>query len=143
MKYKSGDILKSDCEALVNTVNCFGVMGKGLALQFKKAFPEMFLAYKRDCDFKKVKIGKMHVWKGEKKWIINFPTKYHWRYPSKMEWISEGLIDLVKVLRDNKIKSVAMPPLGCGFGGLHFYLVKKEIEKIDWSGITTEVYLPE
>src|SRR4051812_45091695 len=103
IEYVKGDIIASDCEALVNTVNCVGKMGKGLALSFKRQFPEMFKAYKRACDENSVRTGRMHIWKGEKT-VINFPTKQHWRNPSRMEWIVQGLQDLVEVVKIQGIK---------------------------------------
>lgn len=132
IEYTKGDILESDCEALINTVNCHGRMGKGLALLFKKKFPKMFLAYKKACDRGQVKVGNMHVWKNPTpppSYIINFPTKDHWRNPSKMEWIVAGLQDLIAVIESTGISSVAVPPLGCGLGGLQWYLVRQEIKK--------------
>jgi len=129
---KGGDILASDCEGIINTVNTKGVMGKGLALLYRQKYPEMYKVYRKACLENKVKTGFMHLWKvsNEDKWIINFPTKDHWRYNSKMEWIIQGLQDLVKVVKEKEIKSLAIPPLGCGLGGLHWYLVKKEILKV-------------
>lgn len=145
IEYIKGNILDSNCEALVNTVNCYGKMGKGIALLFKHKFPKMFLDYKRACDENKVKIGKMHVWKDSERLVINFPTKDHWRYPSKMEWIVLGLQDLVKTVQLHNIKSIAIPALGCGNGGLLWYMVKSEIKLIHdehWNGINVTVYEP-
>lgn len=144
---KGGDILQSDCQAIINTVNTKGVMGKGLALLYRKKYPDMFTAYRRACLDNKVKTGSMHLWKvsNEDKWIINFPTKDHWRNPSQMEWIITGLQDLVKVVKDKGFTSVAIPGLGCGLGGLPFYLVKQEIMKIHdehWQNLQIEFYIP-
>ena len=120
--YTRGDILATDAEALVNTVNCVGVMGRGIALQFKKAFPANFTAYARACKQGDVAIGKMLVHEtgrlGNPRFIINFPTKRHWRGTSRLEWIREGLDDLIAVVAERGIASLAMPPLGCGLGGL-------------------------
>ena len=117
-----GDILKSDAEALINTVNCVGVMGRGIALQFKKKFPENFAVYKRACDANEVTLGQVLVFDMGKmfnpRYIINFPTKNHWRANSRIEDIAAGLKALVTVVTDRKIKSIAIPPLGCGLGGL-------------------------
>lgn len=117
-----GDILKADVDALVNTVNCVGVMGKGIALQFKKAYPDNFKAYQHACNTHQVITGKMFVYPTGQlfgvKYIINFPTKQHWKSPSKVEYIQAGLQDLINVIRANDIKSIAIPPLGCGNGGL-------------------------
>lgn len=119
-----GDILKADAEALVNTVNCVGVMGRGIALQFKKAYPENFKAYKAACDAKEVRPGKMVVFDLARiynpRFIINFPTKRHWRGNSRIEDIKAGLTDLIRVVQQEHISSIAIPPLGCGLGGLNW-----------------------
>ncbi|MDR2762091.1 MAG: macro domain-containing protein [Planctomycetaceae bacterium] len=132
IEYKKGNLLEIEADALVNTVNTVGAMGKGIALQFKKAFPEMAKAYESACNQKSVCIGKMHVWKNSlicPRFIINFPTKEHWRGDSKIEFISEGLKDLIRVVRENNIRSIAIPPLGCGLGGLLWEDVQREIHK--------------
>jgi O-acetyl-ADP-ribose deacetylase (regulator of RNase III) len=115
-----GNLLAADVDALVNTVNSEGVMGKGLALQFKKAFPDNFAAYERACKAGEVAPGRMHVVQrlASPRFIINFPTKKHWRHPSKLEYIRDGLRDLVAQVRALGIASIAIPPLGCGNGGL-------------------------
>lgn len=128
-----GNLLEADVEALVNTVNTVGVMGKGIALQFKKAFPENFKAYKKACDTDELQPGKMlvvetHELPGVAKYIINFPTKRHWRGKSKMEDIESGLTALVDEVRNYQIKSIAVPPLGCGNGGLRWSEVLPRIE---------------
>lgn len=134
IEYKIGDILQEDsAEALVNTVNCVGVMGRGIALQFKKAFPENFRAYKAACDQKRVRPGKMFVFERNQlanpKYIINFPTKRHWRGKSKIEDIESGLEALVNEVQVRGIKSLAIPPLGSGLGGLDWSeQVKPRIE---------------
>ena len=116
IEYATGDLLSASVDALVNPVNTVGVMGKGLALAFKKRFPENFAAY-RAAD---VVIGKMFVFERPiaPRWIINFPTKRHWRDASRLEDIQAGLVDLVDQLRQREISSVAVPALGCGLGGL-------------------------
>lgn len=121
-----GNLLTADVDALVNTVNLQGVMGKGLALQFKKAFPEAFRSYERACKACEVQIGKMHVVKrlASPRFIINFPTKRHWRQPSKLSYIRDGLVDLVEQVRRLGIRSIAIPPLGCGNGGLDWQDVR-------------------
>jgi O-acetyl-ADP-ribose deacetylase (regulator of RNase III) len=128
-----GNILKSDAEALVNTVNCVGYMGKGIALQFKQAFPENFKAYSRACNVDKVNPGQMFVFQTgsmfNPKYIINFPTKRHWRGKSRIEDIEKGLIALVNDVKKLNIKSIAVPPLGCGLGGLNWDVVQPMIEK--------------
>lgn len=131
IEFTQGNLLDSDAEALVNTVNTVGVMGKGVALMFKEAFPENFGEYEAACHAKKVQLGKMFVTHRQSllgpKWIINFPTKGHWRYPSKMEWVERGLDDLKEVILDKGIRSVALPPLGSGNGGLEWTDVRKVI----------------
>jgi len=127
-----GDILKCEVEALVNTVNCVGVMGRGLALQFKNAYPENFRAYKAACDQKEVQPGRMFVYETGQpvpRFIINFPTKRHWRDKSRIEDIEAGLVDLVRVIREKDIRSIAIPPLGCGLGGLNWREVRPCIEQ--------------
>lgn len=129
---KSGDLLQSDAQALVNTVNCVGVMGKGVALAFKQKFPHNFSEYKKACDRKEVVIGRMFVQphpREPNRWIINFPTKQHWKDPSQYEWIQLGLLDLMEVLWEKRITSIAMPYLGCGNGGLNWAIVIPMIEK--------------
>ena len=132
IEYCRGNLLEADAEALVNPVNTQGVMGKGLALAFKNAFRENFRAYGQACQGGEVRTGQMFITEQQTllgpRWIINFPTKQHWRDSSKLEWIDQGLVDLRKVLADNEISSVAIPPLGCGLGGLDWQLVKPRIE---------------
>lgn len=128
IRYVSGNLLDSDAEALVNTVNEIGVMGKGVALMFRDAFPENTRRYTTACKSNQVNVGKMFVVQDKNRFIINFPTKKHWRNPSKIEWIRDGLQDLVSVILEKQIKSIAIPKLGCGAGGLEWVDVKKEIE---------------
>ncbi len=127
-----GNILEADAEALVNTVNCVGVMGKGIALQFKKAFPENFKAYAAACRRDEVKPGRMFVFETGQlmnpRFIINFPTKRHWRGKSRYEDIASGLSALVREVRERRIRSIAIPPLGSGLGGLKWEKVKPMIE---------------
>jgi O-acetyl-ADP-ribose deacetylase (regulator of RNase III) len=123
-----GDILKADTEALVNTVNCVGIMGRGIALQFKKAFPANFKAYELACKADQVQPGKMFVHDLNRlynpRFIINFPTKRHWKSNSRLEDIQTGLTDLIAVVQQQQIRSIAIPPLGCGLGGLNWEDVK-------------------
>ena len=133
IEYKNGDILREDVEAIVNTVNCVGIMGRGLALQFKNKFPQNFKEYQLACTNKEVQLGKMFVHQTGQlinpKYIINFPTKGHWKQNSKIEDISNGLDDLITIIEKYSIKSIAIPPLGSGLGGLDWKMVKKLIEK--------------
>lgn len=147
IKYLTGDILDSTAQALVNTVNTFGVMGKGIALQFKNQFPNNYKLYKEACDNKALKVGDLLVTEEEsllsgKKIIINFPTKTHWRYPSEYEYIKKGLDALVNVLQEKNIKSIAIPPLGSGNGGLDWTRVRAMIED-KLQGLDCEIYLYE
>lgn len=132
IKLQKGDILQSDAQALVNAVNCVGIMGKGLALQFKKAFPENFEFYAQACERGKVHLGSMLVYDLNRttgpRYIINFPTKQHWRNQSRLEDIEAGLKDLVKTVCELHIQSIAIPPLGCGLGGLKWSDVRPRIE---------------
>ncbi|MCP4689191.1 MAG: macro domain-containing protein [Desulfobacterales bacterium] len=133
IEYAKGNMLTADAEALVNTVNCVGVMGKGIALQFKKAFPDNFKAYEKACRSKEVQPGRMFIYKTNSlinpRFIINFPTKRHWRGKSRYEDIEAGLNVLPRDVKRLGIKSIAIPPLGCGLGGLDWQKVGKLIEK--------------
>jgi len=133
IKYKSGNILAEEVEALVNTVNCVGVMGRGIALQFKNAFPENFEAYAAACKREDVRPGEMFVFRTglltNPRFIINFPTKRHWRGKSRIEDIDAGLEGLVQTIRDLDIRSIAIPPLGSGLGGLNWAEVRPRIEE--------------
>ena len=131
--YRSGDVITQDAEALVNSVNCVGIMGRGIALQFKKAFPENFEAYKAACRRSDVQPGRMFVFETNRmtnpRYIINFPTKRHWRGKSRLKDIEDGLLSLVEVIRTRGIRSVAIPPLGSGLGGLSWSDVRERIER--------------
>ncbi|MGL5832426.1 MAG: type II toxin-antitoxin system antitoxin DNA ADP-ribosyl glycohydrolase DarG [Waterburya sp.] len=130
IEFKQGNLLEENIEALVNTVNCVGVMGKGIALQFKQAFPENFKQYKKACDAKEVKPGEMFTTSTGKlfpKYIINFPTKNHWKGKSKIKDIESGLKALVEEVKQLDVKAIAIPPLGCGNGGLDWGKVKPMI----------------
>lgn len=133
IEYRTGDILRADAEALVNTVNCVGVMGRGIALQFKKAFPENFNTYKAACKRNEVQPGQMFIvetgFMDNPKYIINFPTKRHWKGKSKIEDIAAGLEALVQDIRKLGIQSIAIPPLGSGLGGLNWPNVRQMIEE--------------
>lgn len=146
--FTQGNLLEADADALVNTVNTVGIMGKGIALMFKERFPENFLAYEAACKAKAFHVGEMLVTRQARldgpKWIINFPTKQHWRNPSKMEWIEEGLRDLARVIIENGITSVALPPLGSGNGGLKWEQVKGKVVTAlsGLDGVNIVVYEP-
>jgi len=133
IKYKTGNILEEEAEALVNTVNCVGFMGRGIALLFKKAWPENFKAYAAACRRQEVQPGRMLVFETGRltnpRYIINFPTKRHWRGKSRIEDIEAGLGALVAEIRQRGIRSVALPPLGAGLGGLNWAEVRSRIER--------------
>jgi O-acetyl-ADP-ribose deacetylase (regulator of RNase III) len=128
-----GNLLEADAQALVNTVNTVGVMGKGIALQFRQAFPENYKAYQKACQHGELQVGKMHIFATGKltnpRYIINFPTKKHWRGKSKIEDVKKGLDALIEVVKKYEISSIAIPPLGCGNGGLDWNEVRPLIEK--------------
>lgn len=130
--YKTGDLFAEDCEAIVNTVNCVGVMGRGIALQFKKTYPENFKAYAAACKRSEVEPGRMFVFETGRltnpRYIINFPTKRHWRGKSRMGDIESGLAALADEIRARGIRSIAVPPLGAGLGGLDWNEVRERIE---------------
>ena len=121
-------MLEATTEALVNTVNCVGVMGKGIALQFKQAFPDNFVQYEKACRTKEVRPGKVSVFYTgnlfNQKYVINFPTKRHWKEKSRIADIKSGLEDIVRQIQALGIRSISIPPLGCGNGGL------------DWGGLS-------
>ena len=144
ISFTTGNLLDADVEALVNTVNTVGVMGKGIALMFKESFPDNYKSYVRACKQKKLHVGKVFVterpdWVGGPRWIVNFPTKMHWRNPSKLEWIEEGLRDLKRFVVENGVHSIALPPLGAGNGGLDWRdvreLVGRELSELHNVGV--------
>jgi O-acetyl-ADP-ribose deacetylase (regulator of RNase III) len=132
LRYSKGNLLEAPADALVNTVNEVGVMGKGIALMFKEGYPEASAEYEREAKAGRVKVGSVLAVANPRlvgpRWIIHFPTKRHWRNPSKLEWVQKGLRDLVRLIREKRIESIALPPLGCGNGGLDWGLVRREIE---------------
>ncbi|MCF6391028.1 macro domain-containing protein [Mycobacterium sp. MBM] len=140
-----GDLLDAETDAVVNTVNCVGVMGKGIALQFKRRYPSVFKTYAMACKAGDVRTGKMFpVQTGEivgPNWVINFPTKQHWRAPSRLEWIKAGLVDLRRVVSELGIKSIAIPPLGAGNGGLDWSEVEPLIRSAFADDPDVEVHL--
>ncbi len=146
--FTQGNLLKANVEAVVNTVNTVGVMGKGIALMFKEQFPRNFEEYAHACEDGEVRIGKMFVTQNKElfgpRWIINFPTKTHWRVKTKIEWVEEGLEDLVRVIREKDIRLIAIPPLGCGNGGLEWRYVRPLIVTAleELQGVDAVVYEP-
>ena len=149
MHYKTNEnILESNAQVLVNPVNCVGVMGKGLALQFKNKFPDYFKDYKYRCSKgggSKVKLGRVNPYfldKDSNKWLVSFPTKYHWRDKSEISSIQSGLIGLRNFCVNFKVMSVAIPKLGCGLGGLDWNDVKPLIEEV-FDDVKFEVYIYE
>jgi O-acetyl-ADP-ribose deacetylase (regulator of RNase III) len=148
IKYATGNLLNCPVEAIVNTVNCVGVMGAGLAYQFKKKYPKNYAHYLNECKKDNVIPGQVLVHTLEPyesdiaahKFVLNFPTKLHWKQDSMLEYVIAGLNDLVKVIKDNSIKSIAIPPLGCGLGGLNWYDVHSLIvEKL--KDVDCEIYI--
>jgi len=146
--YTSGNLLEAEVDALVNTVNTVGVMGKGIALMFKERFPANTEAYSRACKAGEVQTGRMFVTEtGElmgPRWIVNFPTKQHWRAKSRMQWITEGLADLRRFIEQHAVHSIAIPPLGAGNGGLDWAEVKPQIQQAlgDLEGVDIIVFEP-
>ena len=132
MRFTQGNLLDAPVDAVVNTVNTVGVMGKGIALMFKERYPENYKAYAAACKAGEVAVGRMFVTPGVElngpRWIINFPTKQDWRRPSRLEWVVSGLEDLKEVIREKSIRSIAIPPLGCGNGGLDWRVVRPVVE---------------
>ena len=129
IKHIDGNIFNSKCQTLVNTVNCVGVMGKGLAKEYKNLYPDMFKSYQKYCETKDLDIGKLQLFKSNNKWILNFPTKKDWRKPSKLEYIEKGLEKFILHYNRLNISSIAFPMLGCGNGGLNWEDVKPVMEK--------------
>lgn len=125
IQYITGDILSAAEQAIVNPVNCEGVAGAGLAKDFKISYPDNFSKYKLDCSSKYLRPGKLSIfeyadWLNDTRYIINFPTKDKWKDPSKLSYISNGLEELISVVMNKQIRSIGIPKLGCGLGGLHW-----------------------
>lgn len=146
--YTNGNLLEANVDALVNTVNTVGVMGKGIALMFKERFPKNMVEYAKACKAQQVVTGQMFVTQTDElmgpKWIVNFPTKQHWRSKSKMEWVVDGLADLKRFIIENNVESIALPPLGAGNGGLSWADVKPQIETAlaDLESVDIYIYEP-
>lgn len=148
IEYKKGDILTEDVEALVNTVNCVGIMGRGVALQFKNAFPENFKSYAAACKRNEIQPGRMFIFETGRltnpRYIINFPTKRHWRGKSRIDDIATGLAALAETIRSRNIRSIAIPPLGSGLGGLDWSEVRPRIERVlrEFSDLKVVIFEP-
>lgn len=148
IRFTQGNLLDAKVEAVVNTVNTVGVMGKGIALMFKERFEENFEAYVKACRVGEVRVGHMFVTAGVElsgpRWIINFPTKMNWRHPTKIEWVRDGLVDLKATILGRGIRSIALPPLGCGNGGLDWADVRPMIVEAlgDLADVEVVVYEP-
>ena len=143
IKQINGNIFNSKCQTIVNTINCVGVMGKGIALVYKLRYPEMFLEYKEHCQKKLLKPGVLWLYTKQENapWILNFPTKKHWKYPSKIEWIESGLKKFVETYKQKEITSIAFPLLGTHNGGLDTSEVKELMHKyLKNCNITIEIY---
>ena len=148
IEFKQGDLFQDNAQALVNPVNCVGVMGKGIALQFKQKFPDNFKEYNRACRQSRVRPGRMFVFNTYRpqahRYIINFPTKRHWREPSRIPDIEAGTADLAREIRDRKIKSIAIPALGSGLGCLDWKSVQAILESglQDLENVRITIYKP-
>ena len=129
LQFIHSSILDSQAQTVVNTVNTVGVMGKGLAHAFREKYPQMFSAYKSLCDKKQFNVGQLWLWRGSNQWVLNFPTKKHWRNPSRIEYIEEGLEKFAANYESRGIREISFPRLGCGNGGLQWELVKPVMEK--------------
>lgn len=143
IKTASGNIFESDAQCIVNPVNCVGVMGKGLALQFKRRYPAMFINYQGKCSRHLVRIGQPYLFQCKDKIIMNFPTKLHWRDPSEISYIEQGLRYVHDHYKRWGIRSIAFPRIGCGCGGLDWNtdirpLMYKYLEELD--GLTVYLY---
>lgn len=136
-------MFKSSAQTLINTINCVGAMGKGIALEFKKRYPAMYDRYRQLCKDGLIQTGKLWLYKADDgKWILNFPTKQHWRNSSKVEYIEQGLDKFVKTYKEKGIISIAFPMLGCSNGGLDkneiLPIMQKYLEQCD--GLEVEIY---
>ena len=142
IKFIKGNIFNSKCQTLVNTVNCQGVMGKGIALEFSYRFPDMVKKYKKLCEENKITIGRLWVYKAKDIWVLNFPTKNDWKQPSKLEYLDKGLKNFVTNYKKEGIKSIAFPQLGSGNGELAWQEVSKLMESyLSGLGIPIEFYI--
>lgn len=138
------NIFDSQCQTIVNTINCVGVMGKGIALEMKKRYPEMFDKYKDYCDKGLIDVGKLWLYKhSDEKWILNFPTKKHWKNKSEYEYIESGMIKFLETYKERGIKTIAFPMLGCSNGGLDKDIVIQIMTKylIQCTDLIVEIYV--
>ena len=143
MRIIKGNIFNSKAQTIVNTVNCFGIMGKGIALVYKLRYPKMFDLYKCHCKSKDIRIGKLWLYKGQENapWVLNFPTKYHWKYPSKIEYLQKGLAEFYSTYKAQGITSIAFPLLGTLNGGLDKNVVLDLMEEyLGKCDIDIEIY---
>ena len=143
IKHIPGNIFNSECQTIVNTVNCVGVMGKGIAQVYKLRYPIMFLEYKEHCKNKLIKPGALWLFSKQSNapWILNFPTKFHWKHPSKIEWIEDGLKKFIETYEQKKITSIAFPLLGTHNGGLDTVEVRELMKKyLSKCSIDIEIY---
>ena len=135
MKIVEGNIFTTECQTIVNTVNCFGIMGAGIALECRYRYPEMFERYKEMCEKKLLDIGKLYLYHSTNKWILNFPTKNHWKYPTKPIYLEKGLLKFKETYQQKKIKSIAFPLLGAQNGGLSkdesLELLQKHLKEVE------------
>ena len=129
IKKIKGNIFNTTCQTMVNTVNCVGVMGKGIAFECKLRFPDMFKKYKEFCDKKLIKPGSLQLWSNSKPWVLNFPTKIHWKDPSRIDYLEKGLEKFSNEYSKKNITSIAFPLLGASLGGLPEELVYKTMIK--------------
>ncbi|OAV44069.1 macro domain-containing protein [Lewinella sp. 4G2] len=141
IRYIEGNLFNSDCQTIVNTVNCVGAMGKGIALVFRLRFPKMYERYRVKCQLNEINIGKLWLYRDDAKWVLNFPTKNHWRYDSKISFLEEGLQEFLNTYHQNGITSVAFPLLGSHNGGLDPESVESiMVEYLSQCEIPIEIY---
>jgi len=143
LEIKKGNIFQTTCEALVNPVNCMGVMGKGLAYEFRLRYPDLYQEYKKQCEKNQIQIGKLWIYKAKDgKVIVNFPTKYHWKYPSKIEYLEKGLKNFVEIYKQEGITSIAFPVLGSENGKIPLQValnvMKMYLQNLD---LKIEIYI--
>lgn len=140
---KDGNIFESKCQTIVNAINCIGIMGKGIALKFKQEYPEMYNDYKQKCYKKQVKLGVPYLYKvNDNKFILNFPTKYHWKDNSNLNDIENGIKYMIDNKEEFNFQSISIPALGCGLGSLKFDDVKDILMKLKVLDIPIEIYYP-